>query len=280
MRNVKSWAAVFAAMAVAFGGLVVAPTAAAAPSPVPVVSEGGAGGAAARSGNSYALVVAKAARKAAAKKLGVAPLVSKAHRMPLDVPSKNARWFAGTAVNGRTIAWPDDESYSQEISYTVSVVHKALRQQLARRGFSRVYSDADAHLRIYRNRTYVCQVERAGIACARHSSVKKVKNFAAKLYKALPASQRGYLVSISTVGTKVEKGATKGYLTFVAGLNIPGPYSGAYGMFYKAPGKRWKFAYAGQDIPNCSDLERTKDSRKAYAGEFCMRGNVASVAKR
>jgi len=287
MRRMTSWGAVVAVVAVAFGGMVVAPSAgAAAPG-----AEAGSGNYVAaskavkkkpvRTGAAYARIVASAARKSAVRVTGSRIALTAVRKTSVYVPGKASRWYTDVTTTGYRIAPAGDtSSFYGEMTYASSEAARQLRSQLVKRGFTRIYRSRDSYTNrwLYRSSRYVCEVDGPEIGCVRRTSAAAAIKKATPFYQALPTSQRFKGMTVDFIRTA--RGATKGYRTAIVGLGALEGISGAYGKLYKAPGKKWKFAMAGQDVPSCSELERTKDSRRAFAGEACYRVDRMSTVRR
>lgn len=275
MRRRTMWSATTAVLALALSGLVMAPAASGAEMPASAVRVAAAKKKTAKSGSAYARVVAKAAQKAAAKKTRKTLRLTTTSTRSVRVPMKKGRWFASVTTKGYQVADPGHYGYDgAPMSAASAEASKQLRSQLTKRGFTRVFRpsvkeqvDGTVNAWIYRNKTYLCEVSGPQIGCIKRSTAKATVKRATSLYKALSSPSKGLTIDIA----KFTPGATKGYRVAQAYMaNIQLFHPDYTGLFYKAPDKSWKLAAEYQEGPLCESLERTKDSRRAFAGRNCL----------
>ncbi|GAA2240153.1 hypothetical protein GCM10010401_10960 [Rarobacter faecitabidus] len=177
----------------------------------------------------------------------------------------------------------DADDYTFESSATTKAFQAKIGTILKQRGLKVIKKRTKSSPAVlFANKTYTCSIAYAAFACTTTKAATK----AAKKLKPFLTGYRG-----SVKGTRYEKfdtvvgylnhekSNTKGYKIATVVVDGLPMMSGASALYFKAPGKGWKFVRAGQDVPLCSLLEKSKDSRNAFVGKYCYRDDHDSKVR-
>lgn len=179
------------------------------------------------------------------------------------------RGYAGVKAVGY---YSSAESTYDSSTSDLRRIHTAVRKELVRKGLKvRLSIKGDNPVTLLTNGHYACSISRASFGCTTakkaKAGAKRMKPIAQAYLTKYPSKYR-----MSFWGLESAKSPVKGYRKATAAIDGLPSFSGAGGLFYKAPGKKWRLARVGQDVALCKELEKTRDMRRAFVGETCYRG--------